>query len=380
MTTTAHAAMTHVVHGQDRFRIDCGHRRAQAFAHREGAADVTRAAHILREDREGILAGGLHDHVECLGGCDAELVDRHRAHVLAIGGDNGHLQTRDAHVEMGHGRAIDEAQPHLFTGLENPRPVAQRGGAVQQVGVGVAVDVRQVGRGHPHLAPRLAVPQSGRQTLFLHVIDPVADRELGEVVVVRCLFEPREQIRGVQIGPVRQQYDVVAVVGEGLWLQRIDHYRAVNAGLFLEPGMAVVPVSTVLDHVETVRIRFTAIDAVETQAGHAIHVGRQQDAVPVDRGLVAVDRVGRQFVGYPQIDRVALAPAQQWCRHRSIHGNAGTGGASEVQRCFADREVEFGACQHRLLPVRFQRPHRFGPQPETEQRAASGQPVDKLPP
>src|SRR3546814_4546564 len=52
--------------------------------------------------------------------------------------------SRDAHVEVRHRRAVDEAQPHTFAALEQAGPVAGRRRAVDQEGVGQAVDVGQV--------------------------------------------------------------------------------------------------------------------------------------------------------------------------------------------------------------------------------------------
>jgi hypothetical protein len=46
--------------------------------------------------------------------------------VLAVGRHHGHLQAGDAHVEVGHRRAVDEAQQHLFAAAEQAGPVACR--------------------------------------------------------------------------------------------------------------------------------------------------------------------------------------------------------------------------------------------------------------
>ena len=69
-----HAAVTHVVHGQQRTPVEVGHRRAQPVAHGQRAGGVAGAVHRLREDREGILARRLDDDVEGLGHRDPELV------------------------------------------------------------------------------------------------------------------------------------------------------------------------------------------------------------------------------------------------------------------------------------------------------------------
>src|SRR3546814_8290402 len=74
-----------------------------------------------------------------------------------------------------------------------------------------------------------------------------------------------------------QHHHVVAVIRERLGLERVDDDRAVEAGLLLESGMAVIPVGAALAHVEAVVVRLAAADAVETDARHAVHVRRQQD-------------------------------------------------------------------------------------------------------
>src|SRR5690606_41461140 len=72
------------------------------------------------------------------------------------------LQSRDAHVEIGHRRGIDEAQAQLIAMAERAGPVARGAAPVHQVGVGVGVDVRQVGRGHAHGSPHAPDRKSTR--------------------------------------------------------------------------------------------------------------------------------------------------------------------------------------------------------------------------
>src|SRR5690606_10647283 len=117
-------------------------------------------------------------------------------------------------------------------------------------------------------------------------------------------------------------------------------------GLLLETGMAVVPVRTALHDVETVLVRLTAIDAIEAQARDTVHVGRQQDAVPVDRCLVAMDRAGWQGIADPQVDGGAFSPAQQRRRNRPVDRDRWPRGAGEVHRRLADGQVELGAGQY----------------------------------
>src|SRR3546814_10268193 len=62
-------------------------------------------------------------------------------------------------------------------------PVAQRRGAVHQVGIGVGVDVRHVSRRHAHPAPCLAVLDGGVEAVGPDIAEEVAYRAL--VIVVR---------------------------------------------------------------------------------------------------------------------------------------------------------------------------------------------------
>src|SRR3546814_10437753 len=105
---------------------------------------------------------------------------------------------------------MDETQAHLLTGAEQTGPVAERGRAVHEVGVGVAVDVRQVGRCHPHLAPHLAVLKRGRQSVLLHVVDEVAHGLLGEIVEIGHLLRSEEHTSELQ-SLMRNSYAVLCL-------------------------------------------------------------------------------------------------------------------------------------------------------------------------
>ena len=89
-------AVAHVGHGQQRARVERGHRRAQPVARGQRAARRSRCdPWPARRSCTRPAPDGLDDHVEGLGDGDAELVDRHRVHVLAVGGDDRHLQARE---------------------------------------------------------------------------------------------------------------------------------------------------------------------------------------------------------------------------------------------------------------------------------------------
>ncbi|MCY1295141.1 hypothetical protein D9M70_444690 [compost metagenome] len=110
-----------------------------------------------------------------------------------------------------------------------------------------------------------------------------------------------------------------------------------------------------LFHLEPVLVQAAGCDAFEAQAGNAVHVGRQQDAVPVDRSVFT------QAVAHAQGDRVAFPPAQDRPGERAVDGHCGAGGTGEVHRSFADEQVEFAAGQYGGLTGAGQRPDRCAP-------------------
>ncbi|MNQ93124.1 hypothetical protein D3C85_1085740 [compost metagenome] len=194
------------------------------------------------------------------------------------------------------------------------------------------------------------------------------------VVVVRLLLQLGHDAGRVFVGPVAQHHHVVAVVLEGLRLLRFDHDGAVDAQLLLEAGMAVVPVGAVLLHLEAVLIHAIRGDAGEAEARHAIHVGRQDDAVPVDGGVLV------QAIAHPQGHGVALAPAQQRAGQGAVDGLGESRLAGEVHRRLANEQVEFGAAEHRRLAWAGHRPNGGFPQPQAPENSAGGQAFDEGPP
>jgi len=66
--------------------------------------------------------------------------------------------------------------------------------------------------------------------------------------------------------------------------------------------MTVVPIGTVLFNLKLVDIHAIGSDAVEAQSRHAIHVGRQDHAVPVNRCIFA------QLISDSQRDGIPFTP------------------------------------------------------------------------
>ncbi|MNS44263.1 hypothetical protein D3C72_767030 [compost metagenome] len=294
----------HIHHAQQLHAVQRGYVRLHAGARRQRGAGVPRTVHGLREDGVGTLVFGFDDHVIRFRHANAEFLYVHRSHVLPVGGHHRHLQAGNAHIEVGHRRAVDEAQPDAFARLEQPRPVAGGRGAVGQEGVGGAGHVRQVRRVHAHLLPHQPFGQRGAPAVFARVGRQALDAGLDAVVVVGHHLELVEEPHGVFVRPVGQQHGVLAVEGDGVVVARVDDDGAVQAGLFLKARVAVIPVGAALAHGETVGERLAGVDAVKAQAWHAVHVGRQKNAVPMNGRLFA------QPVRDVQRDRVAFLPAQ----------------------------------------------------------------------
>ena len=340
----------HVLHAQPQALVQRRHLGFHAGARRQRAARVAAAVDRLGEHGVRARLLRLDDHVVGFGRRDAEFVHRHRLHVLAVGGDHRHLQAGNAHVEDAGRRTVDEAQPDLLAGPEDAGPVARRRRAVHQVGVGVAGDVAQVGRVHAHLAPHPAHGQRLAQALLAHIAKEIRHGRLGEVVVVALLFQPGVDARGILVGPVVEHHHVVAVGRVALGSGRLDHQRAVQRVLFLEARMRVIPVGAALAQLEPVEKAFARRDAVETEAGHAIHPERQDDAVPVDRGGHA------QAVGHAQVHRGALLPAQQRAGHAAVDGGRGPRHPGEVDGGLDDVQRKIGAAERGGLAGAGQRP------------------------
>ena len=297
----AHVDVGEVGHG-----IHGRHFRLERGIGRQGTAGIPGTVDGLCEDGIGLVVG-LDDDVIGLGHADAELVHADRFHVLAVGGHHGHFQAGDAHVEEAHGGTVDEAQPHLLPLAEQSRPAIGRRLSVGQVGVGVAAHVGQVTLAHAHLHPHLALVPGARQPLLLQILHQVLVGTLVEVVVMTQLFELGVDVGGILVGPVGEHHHVVPVVAEGLGLEGVDDDRPIEPGLFLEAGVAVVPVGTALLDGKAVGEGLARRDAVEAVSNvrYPVHGAGQDEPVPVDGGGLG------QPVGDPQGDGITLLPAQQ---------------------------------------------------------------------
>ena len=143
--------------------------------------------------------------------------------------------------------------------------------------------------------------------------------------------------------------------------------------------MTVVPVGSALADIELVQVALAAVDAVEAEAGNPIHVGGQQDAVPVDRRRVAVDRAGGKVIPGPELHPRAFAPAQDRCRHRAVDGDGGPRLARVVDQGLAYGQVELRARQDFELARGAERPALLRPKSQAQHCATRCQSLNELP-
>ena len=115
---------------------------------------------------------------------------------------------------------------------------------------------------------------------------------------------------------------------------RIDHNGAIEPCLFLEAGVAVIPVGPTLAELEPVTKAGARFNAIEAESWNTIHVGRQDDPVPVDRTgdiQVIVDING---------DRLTFAPAEGRSRKTVVDGGRPPFSPGQVDPLLSDVEPQ----------------------------------------
>src|SRR5712691_3377803 len=148
---------------------------------------------------------------------------------------------------------------------------------------------------------------------------------------------------------------------------RFDDYRSIYSGLFLERGMAVIPVSTTLMHRETVDEGLAGWDAGEAQSGHAVHRRWGADTVPVDRGRL------RKPVRDRQSYCVAFAPAQSGCGNLAVDCGADHWPTGDFHGHRADLKLKLRPAQNGCRGRRKSAAHRRC----GDERAGSGYPLNE---
>ncbi len=196
------------------------------------------------------------------------------------------------------------------------------------------------------------------------LVRQVAEGAAAIVIVVALLLEVGDDHHRVGVGPVGEQDDVVAVGTVALAGARLQDQGAVEAGLFLHAGMAMVPVGAGLADREAVDEGLARHDAAEAEARNAILIAGQAQPVPMDRGGF------RQVIGDGDDRLVALAQAQDRGRRLAVDPGRDAGATGEVDRDRADGEVNSGAAQNLRLGPGARRTKPTG-------QAHKGQPLGK---
>ena len=263
----------------------------------------------------------------------------HRVYRLAVHGDHGHVEAGNANVEEGHGAGVDEAQADAFAGFESAGPVVGGALPVHQVGIGVAGHVRQVALAHAHAVPHVPVLERFDHPFVAKIAQRVEYGAFIEIVVMAEFFQCGVNMLRIFIAPVREQNHFVTVrvitrfgvCGRFAW---VNHDGAINSGLFLKAGMAVIPVGATLFHGKAIGKGFAGGDAIEGQSRHAVHLEGQQNAVPVyGAGF-------RQQVGHLEGDGVTFFPAQGRAGNAAINGGGRAGLTGDIDVGSAQRQVK----------------------------------------
>ena len=321
-----------------------GHRQHGALPARRQGPDHPRArrqcatresAPVRRLGKERVRAilRQLDDHVIGLGQRDPELVRLDRLDVLATHLDHRHRHAGHPHVEVGASCRVDHAQQDALAGPEDALPVRLRREPIHQIAVGRACHIGDVGRVHAHRRPHQPVPHRGAEAGGRDVTEELAHRAPLLIVVVGLLFQSVEHPVRILEGPVGEHDHELPIELVGIGLGRIDDERPVVAQLLLEARVAVIPVRAGLPHGNAVLEDLRGPDAGEAESRNAVHLEGQDQAVPVDGGVVA------QPIVHAQDCVITLAQPDERPRHRSVDGRGGGRSALDPHTRLGDLEL-----------------------------------------
>src|SRR3546814_9186127 len=118
---------------------------------------------------------------------------------------------------------------------------------------------------------------------------------------------------------------MLAVVADRIGARRIDDDRAIVAELFLQARMTVIPVGPRLDDRKFVDEFRTRLDSGEADARHAVHLERQDQAVPMDRTVLV------EVIYDGELRSLSVLEAYQRRRQCAVAPNRSEGHTSELQ-------------------------------------------------
>ena len=225
-----------------------------------------------------------------------------------------HFKTRNAYIEKRHGGGVDKTKPNPFVFFEHPHPVLLGVFAVHEEGI--TADIRDVGRRHAHVAPIEPIRDGVGEAFFGDVIEERTEGPLLVVVIVGHFLEVFEDrfrtILGVEI---RENDDVFPIEPKRIAFFRFDNNCTVHTGLLLQSGMTVIPISACLLSRKVIGEGCFRLNAGEADARHAILLIRQDEPMPMDRGVFI------KFIGHIDGEFFTFFKAQHGSRNGAVDGH-----------------------------------------------------------
>src|SRR5690606_33708297 len=111
----------HIAVSQHRCRVHFRNLALQRGIGSKRASGKTCAVVGLGKQGISAISFRLHNHIVGFSNRNAKFIHRDWLDILTICRDHGHFQPGNAHIENAHGGAVDDAQTHFFTGLEQPQ-------------------------------------------------------------------------------------------------------------------------------------------------------------------------------------------------------------------------------------------------------------------
>lgn len=246
-----------------------------------------------------------------------------RRDVHAVGGNDRERAGGGAEIEIGGGGGVDDAEADGLAGADEGAGLAL---AVEEKGV-----VGDVGNIHREKAGLFA----------FEVVAEVAGAEgaenrLGGVfanrIPVAAAEEGAHDVAGVFVGPIGEDDDEVLIdagqVGAGRSAGGgFDDDAAVDAALFLEAGVAVIPVGAGVFQEEFEGALGAGGDGRGGEVGDAVFEIGQEQTVPMEGRLA-----GREAVADDDAGDVADAEAERGTGDGAVNREGGDGatGGSEI--------------------------------------------------
>ncbi|MNS31469.1 hypothetical protein D3C72_635260 [compost metagenome] len=142
---------------------------------------------------------------------------------------------------------------------------------------------------------------------------------------------------------------MLAVIADRIDARRVDDDGAIVTHGLLQARMAVIPIGARLLDRELIDKGLARLDAGEADARHAVHLERQQQAVPVDRGVLV------QGIGHRQSHVLPLAHPQQGRRQQTVNGEGVAGAAPDSEVGMPHAQVDVRPRQGRQIGAQTRR-------------------------